>query len=470
MKNKLYALLSVFILFVTGCADFTEITPKGKNILNTVKDLNLLLNYTYSADMSGVNYFINDFYPYSTNIPRLLKETSKTSTYAYFAWDESVDRVGLAESDGKYTSLYGIIGKVANPVLQNIDAAQGDPDVAHRLKAEALVLRAHCHYLLVNLYAKAYNPATAATDPGIVYSKETDPIGTPNEKLSVARIYELILADLDAAIALKSLPALPAKMRVGLPFAYAVKAKVLMSMRDYTGAYAAAGESLKLNGNIDDYNQFLAEETMFNSGIEFTRPKLACTEQLFETPAQLSILSAFSPEMWDTFEDEHIIKKYMSTDEKIFGFLLMGKSRYGLDIPCLYAFNAYYSSIGLTTIDMYLTQAECKIREGETGDAMELLNKIRKNRIATDAYTPREAATASEAFTWLKRISRSENFATIQNYINLKRWNTEEAYKTTLTKTVDGQVFTLAPDSPLWIYPFPQNATNFNTNLTQNYK
>ena len=124
-------------------------------------------------------------------------------------------------------------------MLLNVDVASGDRVLADRLKAEALVLRAWCHYLLVNFYAKAYNPATAETDPGIVYALETDDMAAPNEKLTVAKVYEMILADLNAALDLGSLPVVPNKMRVGLSFAYAVKAKVLMSIRDYDGAFAA---------------------------------------------------------------------------------------------------------------------------------------------------------------------------------------------------------------------------------------
>ena len=150
--------------------------------------------------------------------------------------------------------------------------------------------------------------------------------------------------------------------------------------------------------------------------------------------------------------------------------------------------NVYYSPLGLTTVDMYLTQAECYIREGKVTEAMELLNKIRENRIVEGQYTEKTAASAEEAFAIMKNISRTENFATLKNFINLKRWNTEPAYQETLTKTIEwdvniyndeGKVIDtephswsgeLAPDSPLWIFPFPQNATTFNPNLTQNYE
>ena len=115
-----------------------------------------------------------------------------------------------------------------------------------------------------------------------------------------------------------------------------------------------------------------------------------------------------------------------------------------------------------------------------------LLNQIREKRLVN--YTEATAASAEDAFAWLKRISRTENFATLKNFINLKRWNTEPAYQETLRKTIEWDVNTydaegnvigterktwsgeLTPDSPLWIFPFPQNATNYNPNLTQNYE
>ena len=163
----------------------------------------------------------------------------------------------------------------------------------------------------MNIYAKAYNPATAATDPGIVYALETDAVETPNEKLSVEQVYELILADINAALELSSLPISPAGMRVGLPFAYAVKAKVLMSMRDYDGAFEAAGESLKLKSTIDDYSNLLQPENLMGTGtMEFTRPYLTLEEELLESPCYL-MLETMTPELWNMFEEGHILKDYL---------------------------------------------------------------------------------------------------------------------------------------------------------------
>ena len=57
------------------------------------------------------------------------------------------------------------------------------------------------------------------------------------------------------------------------------------------------------------------------------------------------------------------------------------------------------------------------------------------NGYVTGTYQPETASTSEEAFVWLKKISRTENFYTAKTFINLKRWNTEEKYRETLHKT-----------------------------------
>ena len=45
IMRRLYAIWISMALALGACSDFTEIDPKGKNILNRVEDLDLLLNY-----------------------------------------------------------------------------------------------------------------------------------------------------------------------------------------------------------------------------------------------------------------------------------------------------------------------------------------------------------------------------------------------------------------------------------------
>ena len=158
---------------------------------------------------------------------------------------------------------------------------------------------------------------------------------------------------------------------------------------------------------------------------ELVRPYLTCEEELFETPSGFS-LTSFSLEFWQDVEENHLFHSYILTDKKINALSPipivgnMGEQFSGIDISMPLNMNLYYSPIGLTTVDMYLVQAECYIREGKTDEAMNLLNTIREKRVLTGTYQPETASTSEEAFVWLKKISRTENFYTAKTFINLK--------------------------------------------------
>jgi hypothetical protein len=406
-------------------------------------------------------------FPQTTNVANVINSPQKSLVSVLLTWDEQADREELTVSDERFTAFYGIIGQVANPVLLRVDDAEGDERIAKRLKAEAYVLRAYFHYLAVNFFAKAYNPATAATDGGVPYVKETDLLSELNKKYTVQEVYDFILADLEAALALNSLPDEPInQMLVGKAFAYAVKAKALMSMHRFEDALVAAEASLAVKSSIDDHR--LQENNIVPmDGNGFVRPELQSSEDLFYATSVYLLLMAPTSELKASFETGNIFYSFVSNS--VYTMLGYGSRYYGVDCDLMLMQKAFYNASGLTTVDMHLTKAECLIRDGNFTRAVDILNNIRENRIVSSMYAPATATNATEAFALLKRISRTEGWFGCRNYINMKRWNTEDAYKETFRKTLLGVEYELAPDSPLWVFPFPQNATGVNSNLTQNY-
>lgn len=479
MKRYIYSLLYSCAFLLSACSNFTDLQPKGTNLLTTVTQLDMLFNYNYDdIGLSGNDdeYLVGDIYPSITNIPNLISQASISLNKILVTWDETVDRTQYTTSDDKYTVYYSIIGKIANPVLQKIDNAEGDAIKAKQLKAEALVLRAYFEYLSVNHFAKAYNPSTAATDGGVPYPLEGESISEPCKKYTVKEVYDMINTDLDTALALNSLPNENVNlMRINKAFAYAVRAKVYMSMQEYEKAMEAAQQSLAVNNTIIDYNTLLTDVVSRYTKQTyklFNRPYLECKEDLFFTYDQ-KVFIPFTPEYCALFEKGNVIYNCYPGDMRTYGYNLHGPRYYGLDIDCwTVTSNTFFSNSGLTTIDMYLTEAEVNIRNGKIDEAMELLDKVRVCRIFPQDYRPIKGTitTKTEAINKLKQISRTENMWTIKNYINMKRWNTEgNEWTETLKKTLLGKEYVLTPNSPLWIWPFPGNATGVNNNLIQNY-
>lgn len=475
MKNILYVLAFALVGTLSSCEKFTEIEPKGRNLLSTASDLDLLLNDPYSG-FSVVRTAPLTAGIYFTNIGLLKKEPIKTFNYAVVFWDESIDRAALRPSCNIYEPIYSVIGKTCNPVIARADGAKGDRLLANRYKAEAYVLRAWFHYLAVNIFAKAYDPATAATDGGVPYVLDTDVISDAAKKYTVAEVYDLILKDLDNAFKLNSLLDEGVnQQRVGKSFAYAVQARVLLSMRQFDQALVAARASLAINSQIDNHNNMLVDYPV--TGVSPTpkgwaRPRLSSKEDLFITPSVM-YFTWYYPELLSQFDPNSVLYNYMPTQVNIPFPGDDGGSYFGMPgekaVWTLSGTSSEVSGAGLTSIDMRLTEAECLMRDDKLTDAKEKLENIRKYRIITDRYVPSTASSKAEIFTLLKQLSRSENFNTMKDLIDLKRWNTEPEFASDLKRTILGETYTLKPNSPLWIYPFPQNATSFNPQLTQNY-
>lgn len=84
----------------------------------------------------------------------------------------------------------------ANHALQACDKA-GNTAAYSRQRGEALVARAYAHFMLVNVFSKFYDPATANADPGIPYVTEPETVVIKQyERKTVAYVYEMVEKDL----------------------------------------------------------------------------------------------------------------------------------------------------------------------------------------------------------------------------------------------------------------------------------
>ncbi|MBD0293699.1 MAG: RagB/SusD family nutrient uptake outer membrane protein, partial [Flavisolibacter sp.] len=84
----------------------------------------------------------------------------------------------------------------ANLSLQAINKALDSVSYSAQ-KGEALVARAYAHFMLVNFFAKFYDAATAASDPGIPYVTEVENVVFKQyDRKTVAYVYDMIEKDL----------------------------------------------------------------------------------------------------------------------------------------------------------------------------------------------------------------------------------------------------------------------------------
>lgn len=480
INTLLYSALLGVSLLASSCSDFTDLKPKGKNLLSTTDQLEMLLNAEFEMSARDEQTMCGDMIYSFTNVPSQISQPNKTRNVIMWTWDAAnQDKMAeLTSNDDQYSTFYGYIGKICNPILSQIDAATGDEAKKKQLKCEALTLRAYFHYLLVNKFAKAYNPATAATDRGIIYMTEDKDIAKPQEQSTVQEVYDNILKDADEAIELDGLPDVAVnRMRVSKACAYAVKALALRSMQKWSDAEDAANKALAINSTVNNYNEMINQTVkgILKGGTyqALLRPRLQCEEDLFFV-FYYNYFNSITPETKARFEKGNAALEKVATMDMTYDYIMNPAEQYtGLKGNTMtYDLTSGFNSAGMKTTDMYLVVAESELHNGNIDKAMAALDKIRVNRIDPAIYKPLEGSvkTEAEAIKHIKQTSEGEGIWSVYNFINMKRWNQVSGWQETLTKNLDGKTYTLAPDSPLWIFPIPTNATSNNPNLKQNYK
>ncbi|MFD2968740.1 RagB/SusD family nutrient uptake outer membrane protein [Sphingobacterium bambusae] len=465
-------LLMVILCAVSmnSCDRYTDLTPKGKNLLLNVDDLDYLLNVNLSAStafyMQNLPALTNDMY--LTTVSNILAN-NQTMNYAILTYDETLNRADLQKTDLVYEQLYALISSRLNVLLDQVDNAEGDVLKGKRLKAEALTLRAFLHYLVVNIYAKAYDPATAAREGGIAYMDKLDFENLP-QKSTVEEVYQKILTDLRLAEELDALHDLPQVVtRPSKAFLYAVKAEVFRTMRRYEDAIVAADKALTYNNNLEDHRPFIATGIAVRTNRTASDNILLAADKLNNPTFRVVSIEV----MEKYFEKGYILKDYTSTYSYTTGgvnYSELNGTQFAFAGALMFYANGYQqNAAGMTVSDLYFIKAESLIRLGRYVDAMTLLNYVKERRFHPSDYVPYVATDEQQAMAVFKKLSRLEFLFTWKNYVNIKRWNTEDRYKETITRTINGKVYSLSPQSPLWIFPFPQSVTNYNTNMTQNY-
>ena len=176
MKRIIYIYLAVFAWSVmASCHKYLDIVPKGKIIPTKTSDYRLLLNQISKNGSSNgfVNSFSNDL---------LMGDDMQINAFSAGFYSPADLNVWMfadhiyqdAESDPDWDALYNQIYVTNLVINQVMDSEDGTPAEKEQLMAEARVHRAYAFLILVNLYAKQYVPATAATDPGVPLRKELD--------------------------------------------------------------------------------------------------------------------------------------------------------------------------------------------------------------------------------------------------------------------------------------------------------
>lgn len=181
-------------------------------------------------------------------------------------------------------------------MLEGIDEATGDNALRQSVKGEAYMIRAYCHFMLVNIFAKHYNAQTAATDLGIPYMLESEK--EPGQYYSrdmVQYVYDRIEEDAFRGLELinESFMAVP-KYHWSRSSIHAFLSRFYLFKGDWGRSLYHSEEVLRLNSSIR--NLFADFDAYFATG-DYN----GFANRYFETH-QSNVLLVNYTLTWNTFE------------------------------------------------------------------------------------------------------------------------------------------------------------------------
>lgn len=199
MKTTIYRILqcTMLAMLCVSCDEVLDESPDNRTFIDTPEKIAELLVGAYPE--AGYVPFLE---PMSDNAED--KGPSGTTDFrineAMYFWEDIND--DDAETPTNYwEEAYAAIAQ-ANQALASVEELGGGPEL-NPLRGEALVCRAYAHYMLVNIFSKAYNPATANIDLGVPYVEAPETVLLQEfERGTVAQVYANIRRDLEEGLPL----------------------------------------------------------------------------------------------------------------------------------------------------------------------------------------------------------------------------------------------------------------------------
>lgn len=474
---RTYIFLFIALLGLASCSKFLDETPKGTLIPQTIEDFGLILEsggsiYNDIAIGSGITMLMDDDV-------KVTEDATKAATYRVwglksYRWEDHLFTV--SENDPDYNALYHTI-YLCNYILNHLEGAkEGGQFSKDYVEGAARFHRAFSYLYLVNLYAKHYDAQTADTDLGVALALEDNP-NLQLRRSTVKEIYDQILDD-----ALKAVPLLKNTeyadqagyyLRASNAAAYALLARIYLYRGEYENCWKTAQEARNIVGEPADFNNYEKDDENPDDGISgdgipylgnmdgWAMPDVICYKSASQEPAPYSDYN-LSDELIALFPDKEADLRW--------NLFVTTYSYHGAengDEPRISSFY-YFNNKGLNIGELYITEAEALVREGDIDGALDALNKLRTKRYAADTYVDVTERDPEKLLKLILDERRRELMFKGTRWFDLKRLNKDPRFAKTITHTYFGETYTLEPNSPKYVLPIPLKVMAANNLLEQN--
>lgn len=494
MKLHTTIIYSAFIIgciISTGCSDFLDLKPKGKEIPTKFEHYQGLMNNTMFVNINNSEQNANGSISLGTEPLHMIYMgddliADKTS----FA---SLDRVSLSaykyeadvfniddhspEWNAPYQQIYSY-NVIINGVM---DAEDGTYEDKLKVQAEARVGRAYMHFLLAQFFAKPYNKETAANDlcvPIVTKATSAERNFTRN---TVKEVYDFVIRELEEACPQLE-PETRHRLRIYRAAGYYMLGRVYFTMGEYEKALIALKEAEKATHNatvilkLFDYNTKLAEwgynpilanmwgiMGSYPTNFDSSNTEVICNKQF----NIMTIVFALYPPT--VYVKPEFMALYDPSDLRRAFFHNIDYT--GSTIwPYYRRIQHMVYTLGGDMPDLYLMLAECKARTNDLDGAKADLLTLRKNRMPESiAPVPAEVNSKEKLIRFVVDERKREYMMSGFRWFDMRRlWNDPlfQEDKKDYTHTDGTNIYTLTEDR--LVFRIPPQVLSFSTDWQDN--
>ena len=486
MKNtyKIFMKAAAAFAVALGLSSCLEKIPGDyileEDTMNTVADAEQILTGIYSAYMSGALYS-----GYLTLCPDIQADlvyavNGNTNTYGNI-WQWNI-RSTSSEIESVYAALYKVIGR-CNFYLDQVedlrDRLTDDVDIMTLdfFTGEVYCARALAYSELVKCFCKAYDPATAENELGVVlkasYFKDE-----PVTRASLKATYEFILEDLEKAEELldEDNDYYDAAYFTNAS-AHAIHARIALYMQDWDAAIEHSTKLIESDAfalasarsyatSSQTFLQYMwtndaAYEDIWRIGYTSTSYGSA-TGSIF-----LNITTDYTYYYPDYVPAQWVLNLYGSGDARYSVYFANLQTGYahGLTWPLLIKYYGnealmqnmiYHVNMPkpLRLAEQFLIRAEAYCRKGNYGAASADLSTLREARFTSGG------SISVNANNWLETISEErvrELYMEGFRLNDLKRWGMGFERTPQAQSQSEGSSIRIEAGNPLFVWPIPNH-------------
>ncbi|MCY4779073.1 RagB/SusD family nutrient uptake outer membrane protein [Sphingobacterium sp. UT-1RO-CII-1] len=438
MKYRIFYPLFIMLLN-SACSGYLDLKPDQKMAVpTTLEHCELLLN-DYSAMNTGyptLGEIAADDYYLNTKDWKSLSNYDEQQTYN---WSLAYMTLNT-HWQNPYKTVY--LSNQVLAILETLDRNM-DKDKFQKILGAAHFFRAFAFHQVAAVFTMPYRADTAPSEMGIPLRLKPD-LDYKSTRSTLFETYDQIVTDYKNAIRylpiVESLKGRPAKAA-----AYAGLARLYLDMQDYERAYAYADSALNLKADLLNYKDLNTSASF--PIVRFNKEVLFPAVSIFSSPLNQS-LARIDSDLYQSYDNSDYRKaayfKHNASDAGTYGF----KGSYDN--------SATTPFIGLTTSELYLIRAECAVRKNKVNQALNDLNTLLEHRIDPSFFVAISETNPEKLLATVLRERRKELVFRGRRWSDLRRLNQDERFKTTLTRTIDGEVYTLEPNGLKYAHLIPE--------------